>query len=193
MWDESIVNHDRMSIHSSVAKFLLQHSLRVWKSLISHFSISYRVSRGFASHLIYSQYDLRCFANLSGGIIPSHEMHLLTLHNEDCRSDIALLYDYRASRKRDGVHAIDDLPYLRAFQIFHEVVVQYGSLDQFARPWNKRRNPLGISLPCAKEATFLISNTENNSLVWQLRYPEMRRERGIVEVKKDLTQLRHVV
>lgn len=61
-------------------------------------------------------------------------MHLLTLHNKDRGPDIALLYDYRASRKRDGVHTIDDLSDLRAFQIFHEVVVQYGSFDQFAGP-----------------------------------------------------------
>lgn len=101
--------------------------------LISFHIFICRIARCFTYRLIHFQIT-RYLTNLPGEIDPSRKMHLLTLHNEDSRPDIALLYDYRASRKRDGVHTIDDLPDLRAFQIFHKVVVQYGSLDQLAGP-----------------------------------------------------------
>lgn len=60
-------------------------------------------------------------------------LSLLTLHDEDSRADISLLYNYRTRWKCNRIHAIDNLPDLREFQIFHEIVVQYGSLDQLAR------------------------------------------------------------
>jgi len=60
-------------------------------------------------------------------------LRLLTLHDKDNGTNIAFSYNYRASRKRDGIHAIDNLPDLRKFQILHKIVVQYGSLDQLAR------------------------------------------------------------
>lgn len=65
-------------------------------------------------------------------------LSLLTFHDKDNGANIAFSYNYRTSRKRDGIHAIDNFSDLREFQVLHKVIVQYSSLDQFARSWNRK-------------------------------------------------------